>query len=199
MNETKLYIYGAAAHGKVLADMAEESGWRVAGAFDKNLLRETLLGQYPVHMDLGNMTFEEDDCFVVAISNNEYRKRVAEQELKGHKFAVLQDKTASVSKYAEVEPGTVLLPYAVIAADVQLGKHCIIGTHASIDADCLLEDYVHISSAVCLGSDVLVGEGTDIATGARVLPGVTIGKWCCIGEGTVVAEDVADGMTVSKS
>ena len=196
MNKTNLYIYGAAGHAKMIADMAEDSAWEIAGAFDKNLLRETLLDQYPVHMGLAAVDFEADAQFVIGIVNNEYRKRIAEQELQGRSFATLQDKTVSLSKYAEVEEGSVMLPFAVIAADVQVGRHCIIGAHVSIDHDAVIEDYVHISAGARIGGEVLIGEGTQIGTAVSVAPGVNIGKWCHIEAGAVLTEDVMDGVTV---
>ena len=196
MNDTKLYLYGAAGHAKVIAEMAEESGWAIAGAFDKNLLRETLLDQYPVHMGLAGLSFEEDHRFVVAIENNEYRKRIAEQELQGHEFATIQAQTAVVSKYAEVEQGTVIMPGAAILADVQLGEHCIVGANASIGHDCVIEDYVHIAANASLSGEVLVGEGTHIGAGASVLSGINIGKWCSIEDGTLVKVDIPDGEIV---
>ena len=196
MSETKLYIYGAGAHGKVLADIAEQLGMRIAGAFDKNLLRKTLLDQYTVHMGLGDMHFDQNDRFVIGILNNEYRKRIAEEDLAGKRFASIEDKTVSLSRYAEVDPGTVLLAYAVVATDVQLGAHCIVGMHAAIEADAVVENYVHIDSGVRIGSEVLVGEGTHIGSGAIIMPGVTIGRWCSISPGTVVSEDVSDGTVI---
>ena len=196
MNSKKLYIYGASGHAKVIADMAEGTGWKIVSAFDKNLLLKTLLDKYPVYLGLDTVTLDAEGQFIIAIGNNEYRKRISTQELLGQKFATIQDETAVVSKYAEVEQGTVIMPGVTINVDVQIGKHCIINTNASIDHDSIIEDYVHISPNVSLAGNVLVGEGTHVGIGATVIQGINIGKWCTIGAGAVVIRDVPNGATV---
>lgn len=196
MGEYRLFLYGAGGHAKVIADMAEGQELPLVGAFDKNLLRSTLLEKYPVHIGLDAVELVESDQLIVAVGNNEYRKRIAEQELAGKLFSIIKDKTAVVSKYAEIEEGTVVMPGAIINVDVQIGRHCIINTNASIDHDCVIEDYVHISPNASLAGNVLVGEGTHIGIGACVIQGVNIGKWCTIGAGTVVIRDVPNGATV---
>lgn len=192
----RLYLFGAGGHAKVIADMAEGQDLPLAGAFDKNLLRATLLEKYSVHIGVDAVELVDSDQFIVAVGNNEYRKRIAEQELVGKRFATIRDKTAVVSKYAEIEEGTVVMPGATINVDAQVGRHCIINTNASIDHDCVIEDYVHLSPNVALAGNVIVGEGTHVGIGACVIQGVKIGKWCTIGAGAVVIRDIPDGATV---
>lgn len=196
IKQQRLFLIGAGGHAKVIADMAEGIGLLLTAAFDKSLLRTTLLERYPVHINLESVNLADDDTFIIAVGDNAARKRIAEQELAGKTFATLLDKSAVVSKYAEVEEGTVIMPGATINVDVQIGKHCIINTNVSIDHECTIEDYVHISPNVALAGNVLVGEGTHIGIGACVIPGINIGKWCTIGAGAVIIKDVPDGATV---
>lgn len=192
----RLFLYGAGGHAKVIADMAEDLQLPLVGAFDKNLLIEFLLDKYPVHLNTNSIDLDDQDCFVVAIGSNALRKRIVETELNKRNFISLIHPSAVLSKYAEIEEGTVVMAGVSINVDVQIGRHCIINTNASIDHDCVIEDYVHISPNVALAGNVLVGEGTHIGIGACVIQGINIGKGCVIGAGATVIRDVPDGLTV---
>lgn len=196
MEDYRLFLYGAGGHAKVIADMIEDLGFALQGAFDTSLVCKTLLGKYPVHASLESATLLESDKFIIAVGNNIYRKRISIEELAGRKFAVIKDSTAIVSKYANICEGTVIMPGATINVDVQIGKHCIINTNASIDHDCVIGDYVHISPNASLAGNVLVGEGSHIGIGAAIIQGISIGKWCTIGAGSVIIRDIPDGATV---
>lgn len=191
-----LYIYGASGHAKVVGELAELEGYNIVSAFDKNLLIKTLLDQYPVAISTSEYVFDIKGPFVVAIGNNALRKRIVENELQNHSFVKLVHPHANVSKYAEVEEGTVVMAGVSINADVQIGRHCIINTNASVDHDCVIEDYVHISPNASLAGNVLIGEGSQIGIGACVIQGINIGKNCIIGAGTVIIKDVPNGSTV---
>ena len=191
-----LYIYGAGGHAKVIADIAEINQKKILGAVDKNLLRKTLLDKYDVALSLSELTIDVEDKFIVAVGNNLYRKRIVEEELANFEFDTLIHPSATISNYAEIGEGTVVMAGTTINVDVQIGNHCIINTNSSIDHDCLICDYVHISPNVSLAGDVMVGEGTHVGIGACVIQGVRIGKNCTIGAGAVIIKDVPDGVTV---
>lgn len=196
MSNKRIFLFGAGGHAKVIADMVEKLNLPLTGAFDKNLLSKFLLDKYPVYISTQSIELYDSDEFVIAVGNNEYRKRIAEEELFGRKFSNVIDTSAIISKYVDVEVGTVVMPGATINVDVQIGKHCIINTNASIDHDCVVEDYVHISPNTSLAGNVLVGEGTHIGIGATVIQGVNIGAWCTIGAGAVIIKDIPNGATV---
>lgn len=196
MSAGQYFIYGAGGHAKVIAEMMESLHLNLVAAVDKNLLRTELLGKYPVHLSLSKLALSSKDSIIIAVGNNSYRKRIAEDELYHAVFATIIDRNAIVSKYAEIDHGTVVMPGATINVDTQVGKHCIVNTNASIDHDCVLEDYVHISPNASLAGNILVGEGTHIGIGATVIQGVNIGRWCTIGAGAVIIKDIPDGATV---
>lgn len=196
MQDYRLFLYGAGGHAKVIAEMIENLQLPLYGVFDNNLLTKKLLGKYAVYMFLQSTEIFESDQFVVAVGNNSYRKRIVLEDLRGRNFATIKDISATVSKYAEVEDGTVIMPGATVNIDVHIGKHCIVNTNASIDHDCFIKDYVHISPNVSLAGNVFVGEGTHIGIGSTVIQGISIGKWCTIGAGSVIIKDVPDFATV---
>lgn len=181
----KIYLYGASGHAKVIADIVEAMGGRVAGLIDDNESVQELLGIPVVH------AFTEQSPLILSIGNNRIRKELAEKLRT--EFAVAVHPSAVVSSSARIGEGTVVMAGAIVNACAKTGRHCIVNTGASIDHECCLGDYVHVSPHATLCGNVTVGEGTWIGAGATVIQGVKIGRWSMIGAGSVVTKDVPDG------
>jgi len=185
-----MFIYGASGHGKVVCEIAQALGLPVEVFVDDNEALQSVLDipvvtEIPSHLSSG----------VIAIGNNETRKKLANQ-YPTTEFATLLHPKGNISPSACIGTGTVVMAGATINASVQIGAHVIVNTNASVDHDCVLEDFVHISPNVALSGGVRVGEGTHIGVGACVIPGIQIGKWATIGAGAVVIKDVPDGAKV---
>ena len=188
-----IYLYGASGHGKVVVEIAEQSGHVIGGFIDANPAIITLLN-YPVSTETPDDSYT-GNRFIISIGNNGIRKKVA-QELSGKQFETLIHHRSTISQRASVDEGTVVMAGVSVNAGASIGKHCIINTNASIDHDCKIADFVHVSPNAALAGDVSVGEGTHIGIGASVIQGIRIGKWCTIGAGAVIIRDVPDGATV---
>lgn len=184
-----MYIFGASGHGKVIAEIAEQSQLKITAFVDQDRSKKRLL-EYEVTHEVN-----EPGQMFIAIGNNRTRKKIADMYSKATCPLLIHPRSA-ISSRAVILEGTVIMAGVSINAEVSIGKHCIINTNASVDHDCILEDFVHISPNVALAGDVRVGEGTHIGIGACVIQGITIGKWCTIGAGAVVIQDVPDGATL---
>ncbi|MBB6370353.1 acetyltransferase [Chryseobacterium shigense] len=185
-----MYLFGASGHGKVVAEIAEETGYKIEAYIDDNPLKERVLSYRVLH----EIPPHEIDI-LISIGNNRIRKRIVKQGGLFNYITLIHPKSA-ISKRVKIGEGTIAMPGVTINAAVKIGAHCIINTNASIDHDCIIEDFVHISPNVALAGNVYVGEGTHIGIGASVIPGIEIGKWCTIGAGAVIIADVPDGATV---
>jgi sugar O-acyltransferase (sialic acid O-acetyltransferase NeuD family) len=185
-----MYLYGASGHGKVIAEIAEDSGYIIDHYIDKDPSKKQLLGYTVIH-DIPKKEIE----LTISIGNNAIRKKIAEQNPLLNYITLIHPK-AIISKRSEIAEGTVIMPGVTINSETKIGKHCIINTNSSIDHDCIIESYAHISPGVSLAGNVSVGEGTHIGIGASVIQGVKIGKWCMIGAGAVIIKDIPDGATV---
>ncbi|RRA90394.1 acetyltransferase [Paenimyroides viscosum] len=185
-----MYLYGASGHGKVVAEIAEESNIIISAFIDLDENKSKLL-EYSVIHDIPQSPIE----VVISIGNNIVRKKIV-YENTNFSYNALIHPAANISKRCKIAEGTVVMAGVSINSEVKIGKHCIINTNASVDHDCIIEDFVHISPNAALAGNVEVGEGTHVGIGASIIQGITIGKWCTIGAGTVIIKDVPDGATV---
>ena len=169
-------IYGKGGHAKVV--------------------NSVLWNDYP-----NQVNFYDDEDFdlqegswVIAIGDNNIRKRVAEETLGEIKYIKVIADSANIQNI-EVGEGSQILHGAVIQTGTQIGKHSIINTAASIDHDCMIKDFTFIGPNATLCGGVRIGEGSFIGAGAIILPYIKIGKNCTIGAGSVVTKNIEDGVT----
>lgn len=196
---TKCAILGASGHGKVLAELAELNGYREIHFFDDrwpaliNVEHWNVLGDSYVLLE----NADSYDLVVVAIGNNRIRlPKVKELEQAGAVLKPLIHPSASVSQYAQLGVGTVVMANAVLSPFVTVGVGCIINTSSSIDHDCIIADGVHISPGANLAGSVNVAECSWVGIGSQVKQLVTIGKDATIGAGATVVGDVPARITV---
>lgn len=187
MNE--VFLYGASGHAKVIIDIVEAMGSKVAGLIDDNETIHEMFGFPVAH------SFTGQSPLIISIGSNKIRKKLVEQL--ASQFTTAIHPSAVVSKRAIMAEGTVVMQGTVIQSGVHIGRHCIINTGASIDHECEIGDYVHISPHATLCGNVTIGEGAWIGAGATVIQGVKIGCWAVIGAGAVVIKDVPNNTVMA--
>lgn len=195
-----LAILGAGGHGRVLADCAELLGWTKIQMFDDGPPHASSSHSSTPWPRVGESKdlferFAEFDGVVVGIGANRLRlgfvRRLAAE---GARLSTLVHPSATVSRYAELGVGGVVLAGAVINAGVVVGTAGIINTGARVDHDCVLEDGVHVSPGATLAGSVRVGEASWVGAGASVRDRISIGRNVRIGVGAAVVADTADNI-----
>lgn len=185
----KVSIIGGSGHAKVIIDLAEVLGYEIEKVYDQDLQRKTLLSFKIEH------SFKDvKENTIVAIGNNSIRKKITE-EFQLNMPSMVHPKS-TVSKFAEIGYGTVVMAGVSVNAEARIGKHCILNTNCSVDHDCIIRDYVHISPNVGIAGNVEIGECTHIGIGSNIIQGIKIGKNCVIGAGSVIIRDVEDGAVI---
>jgi pyridoxal phosphate-dependent aminotransferase EpsN len=201
MNGRPLLVFGAGGHGKVVADAARSSGWKLLGWVDDSPARAgTAIWDLPV------ITWEQcqsapgrwgDAAFAVAVGDNAARERVqARLEAAGREVVTVVHARATISPTARLGAGTVVMAGAVVNPDAVVGRGCIVNTGAVVEHDCRLGGFVHLSPNAALGGTVTIGDRTHLGLGAVALPGIFIGSDVKVGAGGVVIRDVPDALTV---
>ncbi|MBI1390467.1 MAG: serine acetyltransferase [bacterium] len=198
--QSRIFVYGAGGHGKVVLDILLAGGANVAAVLDDNAAREgESIWGVPVlhaHAAAESLPAQGVTSGVIAIGDNHARVRVAAQlRLQGFNLIAAIHPRANVAPSAVVGEGTVVMAGAVINPDAVIGPNCIINSNATVEHDNRLGEGVHLSPGVQLGGCVTIDAMTHIGLGASVLPGLHIGANVVIGAGAVVLTDIPDNVT----
>jgi len=191
-----LAIIGASGHGKVIADIAEQLGFSVNFYDDafpnkKNIEHWPVIGTFSDLLDVPS----NQVSVAVAIGHNITRKvKIETLAKKGYMLPVLIHPTAVISKYAQIDLGSVIAANAVINAFSVVGRGCIINTSAIIEHDCKIDDFTHICPGTSLAGGVNVGQASWIGLGSKVKQLIHIGDNTLIGAGSLVIKDIPSGV-----
>lgn len=194
-----LAILGASGHGKVLADIAELTGWKQIVFFDDAWPEKASNGAWQVigdtQMLLNNINNYQG--VIVAIGNNKVRQQKLQQlDSAGAKLITLIHPSATVSRYTKIGLGSVIVAGAVINPDCIIGSGAIINTCSSVGHDCTLGDAVHICPGARLAGGTEVDDRAWVGVGSSVRQLIKIGADAIIGAGSAVVKDVPASTTV---
>ena len=194
-----LAILGASGHGKVLADIAELTGWKKIVFFDDAWPEKASNGAWQVigdtQMLLNNINNYQG--IIVAIGNNKVRQQKLQQlDSAGAKLITLIHPSATVSRYTQIGLGSVIVAGAVINPDCVIGSGAIINTCSSVGHDCTLGDAVHICPGARLAGGTEVDDRAWVGVGSSVRQLIKIGADAIIGAGSAVVKDVPASTTV---
>lgn len=194
-----LAILGASGHGKVLADIAELTGWKKIVFFDDAWPEKTSNGAWQVigdtQMLLNNINNYQG--IIVAIGNNKVRQQKLQQlDSAGAKIINLIHPSATVSRYAQIGLGSVIVAGAVINPDCVIGSGAIINTCSSVGHDCTLGNAVHICPGARLAGGTEIGDRAWVGVGSSVRQLITVGADAIVGAGSVVVKNVCTSTVV---
>jgi sugar O-acyltransferase (sialic acid O-acetyltransferase NeuD family) len=196
----RLAILGASGHGKVAADIAAQCDWQDIVFFDDQYPHKNQLEHWSI-IGTSEHLFEQISQFsavFVAIGNNVIRTSQAiKLNEKGATLVSLIHPKATISRYANIDAGCVVMAGAIINPFARIGRYCIINTSATIDHDCQIAQGVHISPGANLAGNVSVGEHSWVGIGSCVKQGITIGQNVMIGAGAVVVANIENNITAT--
>lgn len=193
-NGRPIVIYGAGAHGRVVADAAEAAGWCVVGFLDDNP-RDVKVGRWPL---LDPASRQAMDAFmVIGIGDNGHRRAVSTRDgSMGWRLQSVVHPAAWVSPTARLGRGCFVGAMAVVNTEAELGDGVIVNTGAVVEHHNVIGAYAHIAPNAVLGGQVRIGDDTLVGIGASVLPKLSVGARCVVGAGAAVVKDVDDEHTV---
>ena len=198
MPESRILVWGAGGHARVVADIINCLGREIAGFIDdvNHELRggafcgATILGGAE---QLPRLFKEGITDIVIALGDCSARLRFASTAMEvGFRLATLCHPSAVVARNAAIGEGSVVVGGAVINSDCVIGSNVIVNTGATVDHECVIEDGVHIGPGVHIGGKSRIGKGAWIGIGATVTNHVSIGAGTIIGAGAVVVRHIPD-------
>ncbi|WP_412499843.1 acetyltransferase [Shewanella chilikensis] len=191
-------ILGAGGHGKVVAELAELNGYDNIIFYDDNWPSLKNVGPWPIVGKVSDLFADTAKLvIVVGIGNNDARLELQRKlTFKGAHFVTLIHPNATVSRYAKIGLGSVIMANAVVNPFANIGDACIVNTSATIDHDCVVSDGVHISPGANLAGTVIVGEKSWVGIGSQIKQKISIGSNVIIGAGSSVINDIPNFQTV---
>lgn len=178
-------IIGASGHAKVIADIVEKCDDRVFSYLDDDLSKDGVTGK------ISDCRKYIDKQFIIAIGNNEIRRRIAD-EYKDLNYYTAIHPSAIIAKDVTIGDGTAVMAGAVINASSVIGRHCIVNSGSVVEHDNRLADFVHLSPNATLCGTVTVGENTHVGAGVTVKNNTNITADCVIGIGAAVVKDITE-------
>lgn len=204
-------IWGGRGHAKVMRDLLELLGGRVAAVIDNDLSLKSpfsdvniYYGKVGLHGFLRS-TYqhkEQEVSAVVAIGGSNGRDRTGCYELMmemGLQSKILVHPSAVIANSAVLGSGIQILGGAFVGSASKLGDFCILNSGSIVDHDCVLGRGVHIAPGAVLTGEIEVGDFSFIGANSTILPGRKIGANVIVGAGSVVTRDIPSGVTIVGS
>lgn len=186
-----LVVFGAGGHACSVAEVAFSAGFEVRCFVDEDKRGSRLLG-VPV-IAQSDIRPRRGTNAHIAVGDNAARERwmqSARLVLEDARFPVLVHRTASVSKYARIGPGSIVMQNANIGSCATVGSFCIVNTGASVDHDCVLHDFSSVAPGAALGGRVRIGQRAAISIGAAIRHGSTVGDDSVLGANSYLHGDL---------
>lgn len=174
--------------------LTENEKWCIAGYLDAKENIAKYWAKYklykPVLSDVYSYAVSGNESFIIAISNIEFRKKMAD---------VLKEKGANIISF--IHPSSIVAKSAVIGMQNIIYPFCLIGPNAVIGNNNLITSYSFISHDCTVGDDnffatgglsgnVSVGNGNYFGIRSTVLPHLTIGDRNTIQAGMTIDKNV---------
>lgn len=192
----KLLLIGGGGHCRsVLDTLTELNIFDEIGIVDKSLKSSNLniVGTDNDLPDLFENGWKYAFITVGSIGNTDSRRTLYLQAQNiGFEFPIIVDKSAIVSRNAQIGEGTFIGKRVVVNTESVIGTCGIINTGAIIEHDCKLGDFVHIAPGTTICGEGKIGNDSHIGAGSSVRQQISIGENCLIGVGSAVVSDIPD-------
>jgi len=202
MSKSKIFVFGASGHAKVVIDIIEKQKCHeiVFLIDDDATLKGSNVYGYHVLGGKQELLNSKVKLGIVAIGNNKARLTVSSWlSDNGFNMITAIHPSASIARGVVIGSNSVIMAGAVVNSDCSIGNNVIINTKASIDHDCFIGNGVHIAPGAILCGTVFVGDGSFICAGATIIPNLQIGAGVIVGAGSTVIGDIQDNTTVVGS
>lgn len=199
-----IILIGGGGHCRSCIDVIESTDkYNIVGILDlPSELGKHVLSYEVVGNDDDYLKFKQIGCcFLVTagqIRSASLRKEIFEKlEMIEAEIETIIAPTATVSQYAKIGRGTIIMHHSIVNAEAAIGNNCIINTNSLLEHNTLVGDHAHISTKVALNGGAKLGDESFLGSMSCVSNGVEIGDRVIIGAGSVVTQNcIEDGTYV---
>ena len=179
LNKKEIYLIGAGGHAFSCVDVVLNCGYSIKGIYGlkedlgKSILGNTIKG---TQFELSETIKKEDNLLIAVGHTYEKNERLEVFKLFEEKctFPKIISPFSIISKYAEIETGSIVMPGAKVGVDCKIGSHSIINTNSSIDHNSKIGSFSHISTSVTINGNVNVGNNVFIGSGSVLKDSIKI-------------------------
>lgn len=203
---TPIVILGSGSHAIDILDSLLEGNklrerYKPLGFLDDHPLQPSVHG-LPVLGGLDQApSLGSEVQFVTAIGSvASYRSKpnlIERLDIPRERFATVVHPSASVSPWAEIGRGCVVLQQCTLSAGCRLAEQVVLLPGCRISHDTVVEDYNILATGVILSGHVLVERNCYLGAASVVRERLTLGEGCLVGMGSVVVKSVAAGSRVA--
>lgn len=172
----KLILIGGGGHCKSCIDAIElEKKFEIVGILDaKDKIGQKVLGYEIIGTDEDIEKYSEKGMYFLItlgqIETADLRAKIFEKlEKNSAKIATVISPLAYVSKYAKIQPGTIILHHVLVNSEAKIGKNCIINSKALIEHNAIIENHCHISTGAIINGGAFVGEKSFVGSNSTVI------------------------------
>ena len=199
MKKQRIILIGSGGHCKSCIDVIEaENRFHIFGILDlpekvgENILGYEILGSDTDIPKYANQGFS----FLLTIGHMgdpKIRIKLFQNILMNKGLLpVIISPLAYVSKYANIEPGSIIMHHAIVNAGAKIGKNCIINNKVLVEHDVNIKSQTHISTGAIVNGGVEIDEGCFVGSASVIKNNLYISKNIVLGAGTTVTKDLVE-------
>ena len=170
-------------------------GYSIEGYFDfeEATINPYELTYYGFEKKVAVKEIVKNNLVFPTVGDNAIRKKLVHffEELRLNQFTVI-DKSANVSKTAQIGYSTYIGKNTAINAQAKIGNGVIVNTGAIIEHECHVNDFVHVAPASVLCGNVTVNKNVFIGANTVVKNNISIHEEVTIGAGAVVVKSIVE-------
>lgn len=195
MVEDKIVMFGCGGHARSVADVIRKTyDIKTIVLVDENAeTGEIILGcNTEQRHDLC-----EKEAFIVAVGDNEKRKKIydeLEKKQKGHCVSIVAS-SSSIGADVEIGEGTFVAANTYLGPLVKVGNNTIINTNSIIEHEVIIGDHSHVAPNATICGRSRIGNNVFCGAGSTIIDKISICDDVVIGAGAVVVEDIVESGT----
>ena len=197
MQREKLILLGAGGHCKACIDVIEETDeYEIIGVLDHpDLFGTKILSTEVIGTDDDILKYvQKGYSFLVTvgqIKSATTRINIFDKlNTASARLATVISPKASVSRYATIGAGTIVMHHVNVSADVQVGMNCILNTGCDVEHESTIGNHTHVSTFAVVNGACTVGDEVFIGSNATLNNQVNVANNIIIGSGSVVRKDL---------